>query len=307
MKILLFGCEGQLGWELARSLAALGDMVALGRAGQDGLCGDFLQPGAVAQAVSRVGPDLVVIAAAFTSVDAAERERDTAMCVNATTPAHIGRAASACGARVLHFSTEHVFDGTGDRPWAETDQPGPVNHYGRTKLEGELALARECPQLLVVRTSWLHGARRPNSITRVLEQALAGDSLVMADDQVGAPTPASLVADLAAHMMRTWSAAPALAGVYHAAASGETSRHGCARFVLAQAAQLGLVPPDLPVRAVTGGHWPGAATRPANSRLDTSRLRATFGLVLPPWRHGVTRTVREFAQARRAAQREGWT
>lgn len=307
MRILLFGKDGLLGWELARSLAPLGEVVALGRGGRDGLCGDFLRPESVAATVSQLGPALVVNAAAFTGVDAAERERHAAAVVNATAPGHIARAAEACGARMLHFSTEQVFDGTGDRPWTVADTPLPVNHYGRTKLEGEREVARHCTQALVVRTSWLHGARRPNSITRVLEQALAGEPLAVVDDQVGTPTSASLVADLAAHMVRAWSRGAGVAGIVHAAAAGETTRHGCALFVLAQATQLGVLPAGLPVRAVNGSHWPTAARRPANGRLDTAHLRTAFGVSLPPWQDGVARTVQEFAQAHPAARPGGWT
>jgi dTDP-4-dehydrorhamnose reductase len=298
MKILLFGKDGQLGWELERSLAPVGEVIAFGRAGRDGLGGDFLQPQAVAATVRSVRPDLVVNAAAFTAVDAAEQDRDTAALVNAIAPAQIAQAAHGCGARVLHFSTEHVFDGSGRRPWTEEDLAEPVNEYGRSKRDGEVEVARACPQHLVVRTSWLYGGRRSNFLTRILDQAVAGAPLAVVDDQVGAPTSAALLADVAAHMVRAWTADAALAGTYHATAAGETSRYECARFLLAQAADLGLVRGGIPVQAVSSSGRPTQARRPANSRLDTTRLRETFQLALPDWQDGISRTLREIAQAR---------
>ncbi|MBC7940564.1 MAG: dTDP-4-dehydrorhamnose reductase [Chitinophagaceae bacterium] len=296
MKILLFGRNGQVGWELQRSLAPLGELVALGSGPDEGgLGGDFRDPAAVARTVRTVRPDAVVIAAAYTAVDKAESEPELARTVNALAPAAIAEAARAVGAAIVHYSTDYVFDGSGTRPWREDDPTGPLSVYGRTKLEGEQALAAAQPLHLVLRTSWVYGARGGNFAKTMLRLARERDRLTVIDDQVGAPTGADLLADLTAHALPALLAQRDKAGIYHVAAAGETTWNGYARFVVAKAQQRGdilKVGPDQ-VEAVPTSAFPTPARRPHNSRLSTARFRAAFDLTLPPWEQGVARMLEE--------------
>jgi dTDP-4-dehydrorhamnose reductase len=295
MKILLFGKGGQLGWELQRSLAPLGELVTLGTAGEAGLAGDFRDPEAVAASVRAVRPDVIVNAAAYTAVDKAESEVDAARLVNATTPGAIAREAQACGALLVHYSTDYVFDGSGSRPWRESDPTGPVNVYGATKLEGEQQVQRHCRRALILRTSWVYGARGGNFAKTMIRLARQRDRLTVVDDQVGAPTGADLLADVTAHVVRAAAGNDGISGIFHAAASGEVSWFGYARFVLEHAQRAGvplLAGPEA-VSPVPSSSYPTPARRPHNSRLDTSKLREAFGLVLPDWQAGVARMLAE--------------
>jgi dTDP-4-dehydrorhamnose reductase len=300
MKILLFGKNGQVGWELQRSLAPLGDLVALGSRETD-LHADFLQPERLAETVRAVRPDVIVNAAAYTAVDRAESDRDAAHCVNAIAPGVLAQAAQACGAWMVQFSTDYVFDGSGTTPWRESDPTGPLSVYGATKLEGEQRVMQAGARHLVLRTSWVYGARGGNFARTMLRLAQERDRLSVVDDQFGAPTGAELLADVAAHAVRSVLDRPALAGLYHVAAGGETTWHGYARHVLAQAQAQGLalrVTSDR-VEAVPTSAYPTPARRPANSRLDTGALRRAFGLTLPDWRVGVDRMLAEVLPALR--------
>ncbi|HEY8355980.1 MAG TPA: dTDP-4-dehydrorhamnose reductase [Ramlibacter sp.] len=296
MRILLFGRDGQLGWELQRSLTPLGQLVALGSAADDqGLCGDFHDLQGIARTVAQVRPDAIVNAAAYTAVDRAEAEPERARAVNALAPGVLAQAAQRVGAPLVHYSTDYVFDGEGRKPWVETDRTGPLSVYGRTKLEGEQRVAQAQPWHLVLRTSWVYGARGGNFARTMLRLAGERERLTVVDDQFGAPTGADLLADVTAHALRALLADPALAGTYHVAAAGETSWHGYARFVLAQARLAGMAlraGPD-EVDAVPTSAFPTPARRPHNSRLDTARLRSTFGLHLPAWEQGVARMLQE--------------
>jgi dTDP-4-dehydrorhamnose reductase len=296
LKILLFGKGGQVGWELQRSLLPLGELVALD-ADSPAQAGDFTNLDAVAAAVREIRPDVIVNAAAHTAVDRAESEPDLAHALNATAPAVLAQEAERLGAWLVHYSTDYVFDGSGSAPWTENDVPDPLNVYGRTKLEGERLVQAHCSRHLILRTSWVYGARGGNFIKTMLRLARERDELQVIDDQVGAPTGAELLADLTAHALRTLQAQPGLAGLYHAAADGHTSWHGYARFVL-QHAPTALGPfkagPD-EVIPVASSAYATAACRPINSRLDTSRFSAAFDLVLPPWQHGVARVLDELA------------
>jgi dTDP-4-dehydrorhamnose reductase len=295
VKILLFGAHGQVGWELQRSLAPLGAVVALGRAGQDGLCGDLLDPQGVARTVRQVRPDAVVNAAAYTAVDKAESEPDLARTINAVAPGAIAQAAREIGAPVIHYSTDYVFDGSGDRPWREDDPTGPLSVYGRTKLEGEERLRAAQPLHLVLRTGWVYAARGGNFAKTMLRLARERDRLTVVDDQFGAPTGADLLADVTAHAVRALLADPSRAGTYHVAAAGETSWHGYACFVVGKAHQRGEMLKAQPAQVlpVSSAEFRAAAPRPHNSRLDTTRLKTAFGLALPPWQDGVTRMLEE--------------
>jgi dTDP-4-dehydrorhamnose reductase len=294
MKLLLLGRNGQLGWELQRSLAVLGEVVALDR-GSEPLCGDFTRPDALAGTVRRVRPDAIVNAAAYTAVDKAESEPDLARTINATAVAALARQAADLGAWLVHFSTDYVFDGSGDAPRDEGAPTGPLNVYGRTKLEGEEAIRASGCAHLIMRTSWVHGARGGNFAKTMLRLAAERERLQVIDDQIGAPTGAELLADIAAHALRAAQRRPELAGTYHAAAAGETSWHGYARFVIEWARAHGQAVKVGPsaIEAVPSSAYPTPAARPHNSRLDTRKLRAAFGLTLPPWQAGVERLLAE--------------
>lgn len=295
MKILLFGCKGQVGWELQRSLAPLGELVALDSQGTDVLCSDFLDPQGVARTVRTVRPDAIVNAAAYTAVDKAEADADRATLVNATTPGAIAQAARDVGAWLVHYSSDYVFDGSGSRPWREDDAPGPLSVYGRTKLAGEQAIAAAHARHLVLRTSWVYAARGSNFARTMLRLARERERLTVIDDQFGAPTGADLLADVTAHALRGLAAGRGAAGTYHVAAAGETTWNGYARFVVGKAQQLGeklRASPEAVDRVPTSA-FPTPARRPHNSRLDTARFREAFGLVLPHWEQGVTRMLQE--------------
>jgi dTDP-4-dehydrorhamnose reductase len=296
MKILLFGKNGQVGWELQRSLAPLGELVALDRHSHD-FCGDLANLDGIRETVRQIRPDVIVNAAAYTAVDKAESDATTAHTVNAEAPGVLAEAAEAAGAWLVHYSTDYVFDGSGSKPWEESDPTGPLSVYGRTKLEGEQRIAARCARHLILRTSWVYAARGGNFAKTMLRLAAERDRLTVVSDQFGAPTGADLLADVTAHMLRgalTGSTA-GYAGIYHVAAAGETSWHGYARFVLDCAAKSGraLKASAGTVDPVATSAFPTPALRPHNSRLNTAKLRGAFGLQLPAWQQGVARMLAE--------------
>ncbi|HMP12203.1 dTDP-4-dehydrorhamnose reductase [Hydrogenophaga sp.] len=297
MKILLLGKNGQVGWELQRSLSPLGELVALDRAGDaaHGLCGDLQDLDGLRATVLALRPDVIVNAAAHTAVDKAQSEPERARRLNAEAPAVLAEAAQAVGAALVHYSTDYVFDGSGSTPWTEDAPTGPLNVYGQTKLEGEQAIAAACPRHLILRTSWVYAARGGNFARTMLRLAAERERLTVIDDQFGAPTGAELIADVTAHAIRQLLQRPQDAGTYHLAAGGETTWNGYARFVIETARAL---KPELKlavneVAPVPTSAFPTPAQRPHNSRLDTQRLRQTFGLRLPPWQQGVARMLTE--------------
>ena len=295
MKILLLGKNGQVGWELQRSLQPLGELIALDR-NSSPLCGDLLQPAALAEAVRAVAPDVIVNAAAYTAVDKAESDVDAARTINADAVGVLAREAKALGAWLVHYSTDYVFDGSGTVPWQESDATGPLSVYGQTKLQGEQAIAESGAKHLVFRTSWVYAARGGNFAKTMLRLAQERDKLAVIDDQWGAPTGAELIADVTAHALRTAMAAEQnLTGIYHLVASGETTWNRYAQFVLAQARQinpaLGITARE--VQAVATSAFPTPAKRPNNSRLNTQKLQQSFGLTLPDWQTGVQRMLQE--------------
>jgi dTDP-4-dehydrorhamnose reductase len=297
MKILLLGKGGQVGWELQRSLAPLGEVIALDFDSAGDLCGNFTDLAGLAGTVRRVAPDVIVNAAAYTAVDKAEAEPELARTINALAPGVLADEAQKLGAWLVHYSTDYVFDGSGNKPWQENDSTGPLSVYGKTKLEGEQAVAR-CAKHLIFRTSWVYAARGANFAKTMLRLAKDRDLLKVIDDQVGAPTGADLLADVTAHAVRTVENRPELAGLYHLAAGGETSWHGYARLVIEQARRAGQavrVAPEA-VEAIPTSAYPTPAQRPHNSRLDTRKLRAAFSLNLPEWQVGVERMLAEILE-----------
>lgn len=296
MKIFLLGKNGQVGWELQRSLAPLGELIALDRHSTL-LRGDLSQPEKLAQTVRDVRPDVVVNAAAHTAVDKAESEPELARTLNATAPAALAQAAADVGAWLVHYSTDYVFNGEGQTPWQEGDATGPLGVYGQTKLEGEQAIAGSGCKHLIFRTSWVYAARGGNFARTMLRLAQERERLTVIDDQRGAPTGADLIADVTAHAIRQviQTQDAHLSGVYHLVAAGETSWHGYASHAIERARQI---KPDAPwqvseIAPVPTSAFPTAARRPLNSRLNTQRLQNRFGLTLPNWQQGVDRLLAE--------------
>jgi dTDP-4-dehydrorhamnose reductase len=295
MKILLLGKNGQVGWELQRSLAPLGEVIALDHDGAPGLSGDFADPESLAATVRAVAPGLIVNAAAHTAVDKAESEPDFARALNALAPGVLAREAAALGALLVHYSTDYVFDGSGSAPWTEDAPTGPLSVYGRTKCEGEERIRQSGCRHLIFRTSWVYAARGGNFAKTMLKLAAERDRLTIISDQYGAPTGAELLADVTAHAARMTLANPDLAGTYHLAAAGETTWHGYACHVIEFARARG-VPIQVALDAilpVPTSAFPTPAQRPANSRLATAKLRDAFGLTLPAWQSGVERMLTE--------------
>ena len=297
LKILLLGKNGQIGWELQRSLAPLGELVALDRNSTD-LCGDLSNLQGLAATVQQVRPDVIVNAAAYTTVDKAESELDLARTLNALAPGVLAQEAAKLGALLVHYSTDYVFDGSGSRPWLEADVPAPLNVYGQTKLEGEQLIQAACPNHLIFRTSWVYAARGGNFAKTMLRLAQERDHLTVIDDQFGAPTGADLLADVTAHAIRQVRRSEGDCGLYHLVAGGETSWFSYANYVLAQALRLSpaikIIASE--VTAVTSSAFVTAAKRPHNSRLATTKLQTTFGVTLPDWKQGVARMLAETLQ-----------
>jgi dTDP-4-dehydrorhamnose reductase len=294
MKILLFGKGGQVGWELQRALAPLGELVALDF-DSTAHSADFSRPESLAATVQALRPDVIVNAAAHTAVDKAESEPELARAINATAPGVLAREAAILGAWLVHYSTDYVFDGSGQAPRAEDSPTGPLSVYGATKLEGEDLIRASGCRHLILRTSWVYAARGGNFAKTMLRLAAERDRLTVIDDQFGAPTGADLLADVTAHALRSLQQQPALGGTYHCVAGGETSWHGYARFVIEWARAQGQpiqVAPEA-VLPVPTSAYPTPAQRPLNSRLDTTKLQQAFGLQLPPWEQGVERMLAE--------------
>lgn len=297
MKILLLGKNGQVGWELQRSLAPLGELVALDFDSIN-FCGDFTNLTGLAQTVRALAPDVIVNAAAHTAVDKAQSEPELARTINALAPAVLAEEALRLNACLVHYSTDYVFDGRGDQPWLETDSTAPLSVYGSTKLEGEQLIAQSGCKHLIFRTSWVYGARGGNFAKTMLRMAQERDMLKVIDDQIGAPTGADLLSDVTAHAIRAAQANVDLFGLYHLAASGETSWHGYACFVLDFAKRAGESLKVTAIEPVPSSAFPTPAIRPHNSRLNTIKLQNVFGLKLPDWQLGVSRMLTEVLDSR---------
>jgi dTDP-4-dehydrorhamnose reductase len=296
MNILLFGKTGQVGWELQRSLAPLGNVIALDVQSTD-YCGDFSNPEGIAATVRAIKPDVIVNAAAHTAVDKAESEPDFAQLLNATSVEAIAKEASKIGAWVVHYSTDYVFPGNGDKPWHEDDATSPLNVYGQTKLNGEKALQEHCPKHLIFRTSWVYAGKGNNFAKTMLRLAKERAELSVINDQFGAPTGAELLADCTAQAIRVAMNSPEVAGLYHLVASGTTTWHDYAALVFDEARKAGIELALNKLNAVETTAFPTPAIRPINSRLDTHKFQHSFKLVLPHWEMGVKRMLAELFTA----------
>jgi dTDP-4-dehydrorhamnose reductase len=297
MQILLLGSQGQVGWELQRSLAPLGHVIALDRRGvvREGrhLVGDLSDLAGLAHTVQTLRPDIIVNAAAYTAVDKAESDIENAKLINALAPELLAVEAMKIGAWLVHYSTDYVFDGSGDAPRREDAAVGPLNVYGHTKLQAEQAIVASGCRHLIFRTSWVYAARGGNFAKTMLRLAGERELLTVINDQWGAPTGAELIADVTAHALQRRD--PALSGVYHLVARGETTWFDYANEVITHY-QSRKIAPALKVqevRPVASTAFVTPAKRPLNSRLDVSRLEQAFGLQMPHWTQGVHRMLME--------------
>ena len=292
--LLLFGANGQVGWELQRSLTWLGDVVPVGRKQVD-----LLDAQAIRACIEQVRPQAIINAAAYTAVDQAESEPELAQAVNTQAPAVMAEAAAVRDIPLVHYSTDYVYDGRKPGPYVEDDATAPLSVYGRTKLAGDQAVTRSgCPHL-ILRTTWVYAARGHNFIRTILRLAGEREMLRIVADQVGAPTSAELIADITALALRELQADRLEGGIYHCAAAGRISWHGYAQYIVEQAARLGqrlkLAPED--IEPIPTSDYPLPAARPANSVLDCGRLQNDLHITLPDWQVHVARTLKELIQA----------
>ncbi|MBS0299244.1 MAG: dTDP-4-dehydrorhamnose reductase [Proteobacteria bacterium] len=294
-KILLFGKNGQVGWELQRSLAPLGELIALSSTSLD-YCGDLTNSEGIRQTIRKVAPDIIVNAAAYTAVDKAESEPESAHALNALAPGIIAQEAKQLNAWLVHYSTDYVFNGYGDQPFLETDATEPLNVYGKTKLEGEKNIQTSGCLHLIFRTSWVYSAYGNNFIKTILRLAQQRDKLTVVDDQIGSPTGAELIADITAFaLLEIIKHNPAVSGLYHLTARDSTSWYGFAKFILENAERNNMPLKTKPatLHPITSNDFPLPAKRPLNSRLNSQKLVTTFNLLPPTWQIGAARTLAE--------------
>lgn len=294
MNILLFGKNGQVGWELQRALAPLGNVTALATNSTD-YCGDFSNTSGITETIRTLRPDVIVNAAAYTAVDKAESERELAQQINATTVEAIAIEAQQLGAWLIHYSTDYVFPGTGTSAWKETDATSPLNFYGESKLAGEQAILRNCEKYLIFRTSWVYATKGNNFAKTMIRLAKERSELAIIDDQFGAPTGAELLADSAVHALMIALKNEKAAGLYHLAAAGTTSWFEYASLVFDVVQKTGIELKVTSVKPIPTASYPTPAQRPLNSRLDTRSFQQTFGLNLPSWQQGVIRMLEELS------------
>ena len=299
MRLLLLGANGQVGHELRRALAPLGQLVCTTRTGALGdgsACeiADFDDPASLPALVARVAPDVVVNAAAYTAVDRAESEREAAFRANAEAPGALAGACAARGALLVHYSTDYVFDGSAQRPWREDDPTAPLGVYGASKLAGEEAVRGSGARHMIFRTAWVYGAHGHNFMRTMLRLGADRDELRVVADQVGTPTPARLIAQATVQALR---ARPDASGLWHLTAAGSTSWHGFAEAIFAGAQARGLLAKAPRVLPITTSEYPTPAHRPAYSCLDTGRMREDFGITLPDWGAALPGVLDEVAAA----------
>lgn len=294
MKILLFGKNGQVGWELQRSLAPLGELIALNSTSEE-FCGDLTNLIGLKKTIRKIAPDIIVNATAYTAVDKAESEPELAHVLNAQAPDILAQEARQLNAWLVHYSTDYVFNGASNQPYLETDVTDPLNIYGKTKLEGEKNIITSGCSYLIFRTSWIYATNGNNFIKTILRLAQQRDKLEVVNDQVGSPTGAELLADITAYTLFSLKHKPEVSGLYHLAAGGCTSWYDFARFILeyARCVNFPLKIQSDTLLPIASKDFPLPAKRPLNSRLNTSKLENTFNLILPAWQTGVSRTLTE--------------
>ncbi|WP_180055713.1 dTDP-4-dehydrorhamnose reductase [Acinetobacter sp. YH12142] len=299
MKILLLGKNGQVGWELQRALQPLGEVIALDRSiNGDGLCGDIANFPAIEHVLKQIQPDIVVNATAYTAVDKAESEQDQADLINHKAVAHLAQLCQKQNVLLVHYSTDYVFEGVGITPWVEDAPKQPVNYYGQTKYEGEIALEKSQVRFINFRTCWVYGTHGHNFIKTMLKLAESKTELSIIQDQVGVPTGAALIADVTAQALRYYTLQnfdqqKKLHGHYHLAPAGETTWYDYANYIFEQARQSGATLAIQTVNPIATSAYPTPASRPLNSRLDTQKLQQTFKLHLPVWQQGVAQVINE--------------
>lgn len=301
MKILLLGKSGQVGWELQRALQPLGEVIALDRqTNADGLCGDIANFDAIRHAIAEINPDVVVNATAYTAVDLAETELKQADRINHLAVAHLAHVCQEKDILVIHYSTDYVFDGTGTAAWHEDDQTAPINHYGRTKRNGELALENSQVRFINFRTCWVYASRGHNFIKTMLKLAQAKPELGVIADQFGVPTGAALIADITAQALRYYDLQEEkrkdLHGHYHLAPKGEITWYDYAQYIFDYARNTDLKLTVQKVNPIKTEAYPTPAKRPLNSRLNTAKLQQTFKIHLPSWQQGVEQVIEEILQ-----------
>ncbi len=297
MRILLLGANGQVGTELRRSLLTLGNLTVATRNGkltEGASCeiADFGQPQFLHQLVECIAPDVVVNAAAYTAVDRAEHDADTAFRVNAEAPRMLADACAKSDALLVHYSTDYVFDGHGSRPYREDDPTSPLGVYGASKLAGEDAIRESGARHMIFRTAWVYALHGRNFLLTMLRLAKERDELRVVGDQFGTPTPAALIADVTAAILQQPFRE---SGVWNLTPDGQTSWHGFAQAIIDEAVERGLIAQAPTVTAITTTEYPTPAARPAYSVLDTARLRQRFGMGLPKWQEGLRRTLAQLA------------
>ncbi len=297
LRLMVTGTTGQVGWELLRSLAPLGEVIAADRTRMD-----LAEPGSIRSAIRDIGPDVLVNPAAWTAVDRAESEPEAATAINSTAPRVMAEECRRLNALLIHYSTDFVFDGHRSTPWSEDDATGPLNVYGKTKLAGEIALREVDAQYIVLRTGWVYSLRGTNFLRTIVRLAQRNDSLRVIDDQFGAPTSATALADLTAQIVGRHFAAErfrTLQGVYHASCSGRTSWYGFAAAILerlfTQPAQREAFRVErLPqIHPIATREYPLPARRPANSQLALGKLQRDWGLTMPDWRTALDCVLRD--------------
>jgi len=295
MKILLLGKNGQVGWELQRSLSPIGELVALDRLGTPELTGDIANFNGLRHTLEKTRPDIIVNAAAYTSVDMAETDQKQAVRVNGIAPGIIAEHAKETGAILVHYSTDYVFNGKNDTPWRETDNPEPINYYGYSKLSGEKAVITSGCNYLIFRVSWVYSTLGNNFLSSMERLIKYNDRLDVVNDQKGAPTSAELVADISAICINRSAANKSLCGLYHLSADGETNWHEYAQTISQWLQENGLsikATPDF-IKPIPTSQYKTTAVRPLYSCLNTSHLRKTFGVRCPSWKLGVFRALTE--------------
>lgn len=290
MKILLFAKNGQVGWELQRALAPLGELIALDKTQCDLSNSQQLQ-----QTLSEHAPQIIVNASAYTAVDKAEEEPELAHAINATAPAIMASQAKQLGALLVHYSTDYVFSGEGTTPWLEDDITSPQNTYGKTKREGEEVIEQSGCNYLIFRTSWVYAARSQNFIAAMHRLMVERDALGIVSDQIGVPTSAELIADVSAHAIAQTLQDAKKCGIYHLAASGETSWYDYAKLIADELLKAGVELKITPsaIKPIKTSEYPTPAKRPLNSRLNTQKIAIAFNLTMPNWQQGVKRAIAE--------------